>query len=299
RGGRWRGALRRLPPRGHVARRADGAGARHRQPLAARSAHRGQFWGGPDRFGGARCRLRAGLDGGTVRRGALRPGADDAGAGGVLRHRDRRPRPCRRRYRRCRIAQHQPHRRAQGPVLRLRRGTRDLSGITCAASVRMRTERAQMHSGPDIVAVMVGVAVEGPYSYRVPEGMAVERGSIVAVPLGPRLILGVVWGPPQDMIAHNRLRDIAHVYAVPPLSGELLQLVEWVARYTLAAPGQVLRGVLRAPEALDAPRPVTAFRRTGYEPEKLTPARLRVLDTLADDAVWTRPALLGAAGVSA
>jgi len=146
---------------------------------------------------------------------------------------------------------------------------------------------------------MVGVAVEGPYSYRVPEGMAVERGSIVAVPLGPRLILGVVWGPPQDMIAHNRLRDIAHVYAVPPLSGELLQLVEWVARYTLAAPGQVLRGVLRAPEALDAPRSVTAYRRTGYEPEKLTPARLRVLDTLADDAAWTRPALLGAAGVSA
>ena len=55
---------------------------------------------------------------------------------------------------------------------------------------------------PDIVAVMVGVAVEGPYSYRVPEGMTVERGSIVAVPLGPRLILGVVWGPPKDLIAH-------------------------------------------------------------------------------------------------
>ena len=70
----------------------------------------------------------------------------------------------------------------------------------------------------DIVAVMVGVAVEGPYSYRVPEGMSVQRGSIVAVPLGPRLTLGVVWGPPKDMIAHNRLKDIAHAYDVPPLS---------------------------------------------------------------------------------
>jgi primosomal protein N' (replication factor Y) (superfamily II helicase) len=150
----------------------------------------------------------------------------------------------------------------------------------------------------DIVAVMVGVAVEGPYSYRVPEGMTVERGSIVAVPLGPRLILGVVWGPPKDTIAHNRLRDIAHLYHVPPLSDELLKLVDWVARYTLAAPGQVLRGVLRSPEALDAPKPVVAYRRTGHEPEKLTPARLRVLDALNDDMAWPRPALVGATGVS-
>src|SRR5690606_21065649 len=132
--------------------------------------------------------------------------------------------------------------------------------------------------GPgDIVAVLVGVAVEGPYSYRVPRDMEVQRGSIVSVPLGPRLTLGVVWGPPRDQVGHNRLRDIEFCYEVPPLSEELLKLVEWVARYTLAAPGQVLRGVLRSPEALDAPRPVIAYRRTGFEPEKLTPARLRVV----------------------
>ena len=146
---------------------------------------------------------------------------------------------------------------------------------------------------------MVGVAVDGPYSYRVPAGMAVSRGSIVSVPLGPRLVLGVVWGAPKDMVAHNRLRDIAHAYDVPPLSEELLKLVEWVARYTLAAPGQVLRAVLRSTEALDAPRPVLAFRRTRTEPDKLTPARLRVLEVLMDDMAWPRAALLEAAGVSA
>ncbi len=155
-----------------------------------------------------------------------------------------------------------------------------------------------MQLSPDIVAVMVGVAVEGPYSYRVPAGMSVERGSIVSVPLGPRLTLGVVWGPPKDSVAHNRLRDIAHAYPVPPLSEELLKLVDWVGRYTLAAPGQVLRAVLRSSEALDPPKPVIAYRRTVHEPEKLTPARLRVLDTLLDDAVWTRTALISATGVS-
>ena len=70
----------------------------------------------------------------------------------------------------------------------------------------------------DIVAVMVGVSVEGPYSYRVPPGMAVTRGSIVAVPLVGRLTLGVVWGAPTDNFAHNRLKDIEIVYDVPPLS---------------------------------------------------------------------------------
>ncbi|HUH76731.1 MAG TPA: primosomal protein N' [Devosia sp.] len=155
-----------------------------------------------------------------------------------------------------------------------------------------------MEDRPDIVAVMVGVAVEGPYTYRIPVGMTVTRGSIVAVPLGPRLTLGVVWGPPKDMVAHNRLRDISYAYEVPALSEELLKLVEWVARYTLAPPGQVLRAVLRSTEALDPPRPVMAFRRTGLEPEKLTPARLRVLDTLNDGLAWTKTALIGASGVS-
>jgi len=150
----------------------------------------------------------------------------------------------------------------------------------------------------DIVAVMVGVAVEGPYSYRVPMDMTVVRGSIVAVPLGPRLVLGVVWGAPKDQFAHNRLKDIAQVYDVPPLSDELLRLVDWVARYTLAAPGMVLRGVLRSTEALEPERAVVAFRRTGHEPERMTDARLRVLDVLNDGMAWPKAALVGASGVS-
>ncbi len=146
---------------------------------------------------------------------------------------------------------------------------------------------------------MVSVAVEGPYSYRVPPGMAVQRGSIVAVPLGPRLTLGVVWGAPKDSFAHNRLKDIAEAFDVPALSEELLQMVDWVARYTLATPGAVLRAVLRSTEALEAERSITAYRRTGHEPEKLTAARLRVLDALMDDQAWPKAALLSASGVSA
>jgi len=151
---------------------------------------------------------------------------------------------------------------------------------------------------PDIVAVMVPVSVDGAYSYRVPRGMKVTRGSIVAVTLVGRLTLGVVWGVPKDNFAHNRLKDIERVYDAPPLSDELLKLCDWVARYTLAAPGMVLRSVLRSSEALEPERPVTAFRLTGHEPERLTDARLRVLDCLADGQTWAKSALVGASGVS-
>jgi len=150
----------------------------------------------------------------------------------------------------------------------------------------------------DIAAVMVSVSVEGPYSYRVPRGMRVVRGSIVAVPLVGRLTLGVVWGEPKDNFAHNRLKDIEIVYDAPPLSEELLRTIDWVSRYTLAPPGLVLRSVLRSTEALEAPRPVVGYRRTGIEIERLTPARTRVLETIADGAAWAKSALVGASGVS-
>jgi primosomal protein N' (replication factor Y) len=150
----------------------------------------------------------------------------------------------------------------------------------------------------DIVAVMVSVSVEGPYSYRVPRGMSVTRGSIVAVPLVGRPTLGVVWGEPKDNFAHNRLKDILVAYDVPPLSDELLKTVDWVSRYTLAPPGLVLRSVLRSSEALEPDRPVTAYRATGDVPERMTPARARVLDVVADGEAWSKTLLVGNSGVS-
>ncbi|MFM2282071.1 MAG: primosomal protein, partial [Pseudomonadota bacterium] len=44
-----------------------------------------------------------------------------------------------------------------------------------------------------VVPVMVPLPVAKPYSYVVPDGMHVEAGSIVQVPLGPRQVFGVVW----------------------------------------------------------------------------------------------------------
>ena len=51
---------------------------------------------------------------------------------------------------------------------------------------------------PRTVPVLVPVPTPVAYSYSVPEGVAVEPGSIVKVPLGPRLVAGVVWDGADD-----------------------------------------------------------------------------------------------------
>ncbi|KAH2812157.1 hypothetical protein KXV85_005218, partial [Aspergillus fumigatus] len=90
-----------------------------------------------------------------------------------------------------------------------------------------------------VVDVLVPVALNQTYSYRVPRGMELETGDVVAVPLGPREVIGVVWaqnGKPDPRL-HNRLKDIGEKLDVPPLKTELRALVDWVANYTLSARG--------------------------------------------------------------
>ncbi|VAW22153.1 Helicase PriA essential for oriC/DnaA-independent DNA replication [hydrothermal vent metagenome] len=160
-------------------------------------------------------------------------------------------------------------------------------------------EHKDKNFGPaDVVAIMVAVALDGPFSYRVPEGMLLARGSIVEVPLGSRATLGVVWGPPADMKAHNRLRDIGHKFDVPVLSADLLDLVDWVARYTLAPAGMVLRAILRSRQALFPRRPIVAYQATGIAPPRMSKARSRVLAVLGDGMAWSKSALVKESAVS-
>ena len=82
-------------------------------------------------------------------------------------------------------------------------------------------------------------------------------------------------------IRNGRLIDPANgidaVRDVPPLGERLRAFVSWVARYTVAPEGMVLRMVLRAPDAYDPPAPRVAWRATGVAPERMTAARERVL----------------------
>src|SRR4051795_5595574 len=105
-------------------------------------------------------------------------------------------------------------------------------------------------SAARVVDVLVPVALDQAYSYRVPRGMELQPGDVVCVPLGPREVIGVVWAENNnpDPRLHNRLKDVGEKRDVPPLREELRKLVDWVANYTLSARGMVLRMTLRMGE---------------------------------------------------
>ncbi|WP_353621095.1 primosomal protein N' [Labrenzia sp. R4_2] len=153
-----------------------------------------------------------------------------------------------------------------------------------------------------IASVLVPVAVPVAYTYKVPAGHSVVPGTIVRVPLGTREVIGAVWdGEPDAAINPNKLKSISHVYdTTPPLDKDLRRFVDWVAGWTLGAPGMVVRMVLRSEEALEPEAPVPGVRRIeGADPERMTPARRRVLGTMEDGFAWTKSGLAHAAGVSA
>jgi len=148
-----------------------------------------------------------------------------------------------------------------------------------------------------IVSVLLPLPLVGPYDYRVPDGVVVAPGSFVEVPLGPRRLIGVVWGAGEGGVDPKKLRDIGAVLDVPALSPELRDFVDWVAGYTLAAPGAVVRMAMSVPAALETPRPRAVVARADGEPDRMTPQRTAVLDALDQLGAVPQSELARAAGV--
>ncbi|MGF6428963.1 MULTISPECIES: primosomal protein N' [Bradyrhizobium] len=151
-----------------------------------------------------------------------------------------------------------------------------------------------------VVDVLVPVALNQTYSYRVPRGMELAPGDVIGVPLGPREVVAVVWAENAnpDPRLHNRLKDVSEKLDVPPLKPELRQLVDWVSNYTLSARGMVLRMTLRMGDNLGPERTRLGVRLVGEPPRRLTPARRRVIEVLSDRLLHGKSEAAREAGVS-
>lgn len=143
-------------------------------------------------------------------------------------------------------------------------------------------------------------AALGPLDYRVPDGMAVEPGSVVVAPLGPRQIIGIVWEEerlPTTPVPDAKLRPLIGLLPVPPLRAELRRLIEWTADYYCASLASVARMVLSSGGALRGPSTITEYRLTGGLPERMTPQRLAAIEGLEGEQATLRE-LAGIASVS-
>ncbi|WP_237480466.1 primosomal protein N' [Lichenibacterium dinghuense] len=153
---------------------------------------------------------------------------------------------------------------------------------------------------PTVVDVLIPVAVDQAYSYRVPKDIVLAPGDFVVVPLGTRQTIGVVWD--ARSAGGDNLKSVLSREDWPPVREPLRRFVDWLANWTLSPRGMVLRMAIRAPEFAGAEPVRVGLRRAGDAPKRMTPARLRVmtvLDSAEAPALTTRKALAEAANCSA
>ncbi|MBI3440854.1 MAG: primosomal protein N' [Proteobacteria bacterium] len=112
-----------------------------------------------------------------------------------------------------------------------------------------------LHDSAPRAQVLVPYPLARAYDYRVPDGMNVSLGDYVRVPLGKKETVGVVWSLAGDAdLDPSRVKFVLKKYAAAPMTEVQRKFIEWVARYTMADPGSVLKMSLSAPGALAPPK---------------------------------------------
>ncbi len=151
----------------------------------------------------------------------------------------------------------------------------------------------------ELVAVLTTQPLDRLLDYKAPEG-GCHMGAFVEVPLGPRKVLGVVWGTGQGDFDLSRIRSVSKVLDMAPMRAEMKAFLERAADYTLTPLSAMLRLATRAPGLTDPPSMRKVYRPGKGEPDRHTDARSRVMQALNDygGLSFTLKELTDVAGVS-
>jgi primosomal protein N' (replication factor Y) len=150
-----------------------------------------------------------------------------------------------------------------------------------------------------LVSVLTTQPLGRALDYKAPEG-GCHLGAFVEVPLGPRKVLGVIWGPGLGDYDLSKVRHVIRVLDVAPMRSDMREFLTRAADYTLTPMPAMLRLATRAPGLGDPPSMRKVYRRGEAEPTKMTDARRRVLSCLAEygDLSFTLKELAEMAGVT-
>ncbi len=151
----------------------------------------------------------------------------------------------------------------------------------------------------ELVAVLTTQPLDRLLDYKAPGG-GVFLGAFVEVPLGPRKVIGVVWGPGQGGFDPKKIRRILSVIDVPPMREEMQAFLTRVGDYTLTPMNAMLRLATRAPGLTDTPGMRRVYGLGDAEPDRMTKARERVIAVLEEHGGmrFTASELSQLAGVS-
>jgi len=142
------------------------------------------------------------------------------------------------------------------------------------------TADAQFEEGAR-VAVLTTEPLGRLLDYRAPAG-GCSAGDFVEVPLGPRRVPGVVWGPGEGGFDAAKLRAVARVLDAAPMREEMRIFLMRAADYTLTPLDAMLRLATRAPGLGETPGLRRVYRLGRETPGRMTEARTRVIGVLRD-----------------
>jgi primosomal protein N' (replication factor Y) len=136
------------------------------------------------------------------------------------------------------------------------------------------------HEG-DLVGVLTTQPLDRLLDYKAPEG-GCHLGAFVEVPLGPRKVLGVVWGAGKGDYDRAKIRSVIRVLVVAPMREEMRVFLTRSAEYTLTPLTAMLRLATRAPGLGEAQSMRKIYRLGDQTPDRMTDAREKVLGVLRD-----------------
>ncbi|THH37207.1 primosomal protein N' [Aliishimia ponticola] len=150
-----------------------------------------------------------------------------------------------------------------------------------------------------LVGVLTTQPLDRVLDYKAPEG-GCWLGAFVEVPLGPRKVLGVVWGAGRGDWDISKVRSVSRVLDTAPMRAEMRAFLERAGAYTLTPMPAMLRLGTRAPGLGDPPSMRKVYRRGDGTPDRMTDARRRVIDFLAEygDLSFTLKELSELSGVT-
>ncbi|MBZ0129373.1 MAG: primosomal protein N', partial [Rhodobacteraceae bacterium] len=150
-----------------------------------------------------------------------------------------------------------------------------------------------------LVAVLTTQPLDRLLDYKAPAGGCFP-GAFVEVPLGPRRVLGVVWAAGQGGFDPKKIRSVIRVLDIAPMQAEMQDFLRRVGDYTLTPLTAMLRLATRAPGLSDPPSMRRVYTLGCDSPDRLTPAREKVIAVLEEygDLKFTLGELAEMAGVS-
>lgn len=159
-------------------------------------------------------------------------------------------------------------------------------------------ENRKIMNSPLLAKIRFPLPLPECFDYSVPDGMPVQDGSWVRVPLGHREAVGVVWELAEVPREPKReLKPVSRLYSAPPLRQDHRQFLEFVARYSCFGLGRILRMSMPGIDGLEDAPQEALIGKGDIDGLRMTASRQKVLD-IVGDGEWRIGELAGQAGVS-